>query len=74
MRYLLNALLPSWHLFWPAASAWPDTALVLIWDDESALDREAASNISLLYPEVRLNGSLKPQLRARTCRPDPAAP
>jgi hypothetical protein len=51
--YLLNALLPSWKLFWPDQAAWPDSSLVLIWDAESTRDREAAANISLLYPTVR---------------------
>jgi hypothetical protein len=52
LGYLLNVLLPSWRLFWPDKSVWPDTSMVLIWDAESKLDRAVSQNLSGLYPEV----------------------
>lgn len=40
-----EVFLPSYYHFWPRLDFWPNTALVLVWDEESEEDRKAARRL-----------------------------
>ncbi|CAE7564710.1 MPPED1 [Symbiodinium natans] len=40
-----EVFLPSYYHFWPLQDFWPNTALVLVWDEESEEDRRVAGRL-----------------------------
>jgi len=57
---LSHFLLPSYKLFWPSRSLWPNSRLTLIWDEENRHDHEAANRTRNMFPFVKNMFEKKP--------------
>ncbi|CAE7225068.1 Mpped1 [Symbiodinium sp. CCMP2456] len=50
-----EVFLPSYYHFWPRLDFWPNTALVLVWDEESEEDRKAARRLHEKWDAIFAN-------------------
>jgi len=63
-------LLPSYNVFWPSSSLWPNSRLTLIWDAENRHDHNAANRtrsrwpfVTNLFEKMPANGTLCSKMR-----------
>ena len=51
---LVGCLIMSWNIFWPGKSFWPNSELVVVWDDESLMDHRYATVLAYSPPFPRM--------------------
>ena len=67
---LEKILLPTYHHFWPRKELWPNSALVLVWDEESEEDRAAADRLHRTWDAVLASKEGSSRRELVHCRSD----